>query len=177
MFTLPDPFSVVPRVSSPVLMFVAPGLVFGETQGVGSHFHVLRYQTRFRWCGVSRIPFSSFVLPDSFSAISTASGPIFMFCVPILVFDGTEGVGSHFHVLRGLVIGDTEVVGSCFNVLRARIFGGAEGVGSRFNILRSLSRFRRIRECRLPFSCFARPNSFSTVPTTSGPVFKFSLLD
>jgi hypothetical protein len=63
-FTLLESFSAVPRASGPVLMFYAPGLVFGGTKGVGSHFHVLPSQTRFRWCGGRRVQFSCFALPD-----------------------------------------------------------------------------------------------------------------
>jgi hypothetical protein len=99
-FALPESFSAVPRVSGAVFMFCAPVLVFGGTDGVGSRFHVLRSRTRFRRCGGRRVPFSCFALPNSFSAVSRASGAVFMLCVPILVFDGTEGVGSRFHVLR-----------------------------------------------------------------------------
>jgi hypothetical protein len=47
-----------------------------------------------------------------------------MFCAPELVFGGTKGAGSHFHVLR------------------------------------SMTRFRRRRVRRVPFSCFARPELF-----------------
>jgi hypothetical protein len=41
-FALPDPFSIVPRASSLVFMFYAPGPVFGGTDGVGSCYNVLR---------------------------------------------------------------------------------------------------------------------------------------
>jgi hypothetical protein len=47
-FARPDSFSVVPRVSGPVFMFCEPGIVFGGNEGVGSHFVVLRAQTRFQ---------------------------------------------------------------------------------------------------------------------------------
>jgi hypothetical protein len=94
-------------VSVPVLMFCAPGLVFGGAEYVGSRFHVLPARTRFRRYRRRRVPFSCFVLPDSFSAVPSASGPVFMFCPPGLVFGGTECVGSRFHVLpaRTLIIG------------------------------------------------------------------------
>jgi hypothetical protein len=92
----------------PVFMFCAPGLVFGVTDGVRSRFnvlharncfHVLHTQTRFRRCQVRRVPFLYFALPDSFSAVPTASGPIFMFCAPGFILGGTKGILSHFHVL------------------------------------------------------------------------------
>jgi hypothetical protein len=72
-----------------------------------------------------------------FPAVLRASAPVFMFYAPGQVFDGSEGVGSRFHVL-------------C-----------------------SRSRFPRYRECRVPFSCFALPDSFSAVPRASGPFFMF----
>jgi hypothetical protein len=51
------------------------------------------------------------------------------------------------------------------------IFGGAECVGSRFHVLRSRTHFRRYRGRRVPFSCFALPDSFWAVPKASGPIF------
>jgi hypothetical protein len=99
-FARPFSFSAVPRKWDPVFMFCAPGLFFGGTEGVGSRFHVLRSRTRFRWYRGRRVPFSFFALSDSFSAVSSASGLVFMFCAPVLIFSGTEGVGSHFHVWR-----------------------------------------------------------------------------
>jgi hypothetical protein len=80
-------------------MFCAPELIFAGTESVGYRFHVLRALTHFRRCGGCRVSFSCFALPDTFSAVPRASGPVLLFCVPVLVFDGTEGVGSRFHVL------------------------------------------------------------------------------
>jgi hypothetical protein len=118
-FALPDSLSAVPRASSFVFLFCAPGLIFDGNEGVRSLFHVLRSQTCFRWCGGRRLLFSCFVRPDSFSTVSRAwllfscfalpdsffvvlgaSGTVFMFCVPGLIFGGSEGVVSCFHVLR-----------------------------------------------------------------------------
>jgi hypothetical protein len=101
-FALPDSFSAVPRASGLVFKFCAPGLVLGSTEGVGSRFHVLHSRTRFPRYRGRRVPFSCFALPDSFSAVSRASGIVFMFCAPGLVFDGTEGDVSRFNVLRSL---------------------------------------------------------------------------
>jgi hypothetical protein len=175
-FALPDSFSAVPRASAPVFMFCAHrlifddtegvgtnfhvlctrthflryqgrwlpffmfcglGLVFGGTEGVGSRFHVLRSRSHFRRYQCCRLPFSCFALPNSFSAVPTASGPVFMFCAPGLIFSGTEGDRSRFHVLR------------------------------------SLTHFRWCRVRRVPFSCFVRPDSFSAVSRAIVPVFKF----
>jgi hypothetical protein len=99
-FPLTDMFSVVPRASGPVFMICAPGLIFGGTEGVGSRFHVLRSRTCFRRYRGRRVPFSCFALSDSFSAVPRESGSVYMFCPPELVFDGTEGVRSRFHVMR-----------------------------------------------------------------------------
>jgi hypothetical protein len=136
-FALSDSFSAVLRASGPVFMFCSPRLVFSDTHGIGSHFHVLRARTHFRRYRRRPLPFSCFALTDMFSAVRRASGPVFMFFAPGYVFGGTEGVGSRFHVLH------------------------------------SGTRFRRYRGCRVPFSCFALPNSFSTVQTASAPVFMF----
>jgi hypothetical protein len=138
-FVLPDSFSAVPRASSPVFFFCAPGLVFGINEGVRSRFHVLlsrtrfsailralgpvltfcasvfvfggidgvgsrflilRSRTRFQLYRGRRVPFSCFALPETFSTVPGASGVVFMFCAPVLIFGGTEGVGYRFHILR-----------------------------------------------------------------------------
>jgi hypothetical protein len=99
-FARPDSVSTVPRTSGPIFMFCAAGLVFGGVECVGSRFHVLRGQTHFRRYRGRRVPFSCFVLPDSFSVVPSASGPVLITCAPGIIFDGTEGVGSCFHVLR-----------------------------------------------------------------------------
>jgi hypothetical protein len=162
-FALPDLFLAVRRASGSVIMFCAPGLVFCGKEGVGSRFHVLCSRTRFRRCGVPRVPFSCFALSDSFSAVTRVSGPIFMFCAPGLIFCGSEGVGSRFHVLRSRTrfrrFRGRHVPFSCFAhpdsfsvVKRASgpvfifcasglLFGGSEGVGSCFHVLRSRTRF------------------------------------
>jgi hypothetical protein len=57
------------------------------------------------------------------------------------------------------------------------IFDGTEDVGSRFHVLRSLTNFRRFRGHRVPFSCFARPDSFSVVPRRLVPFSCFTLPD
>jgi hypothetical protein len=54
------------------------------------------------------------------------------------------------------------------------VFGGTECVGSRFHVLRSRTRFQLYRGRRVPFSCFACPDSFSAVPRASLHVFMFS---
>jgi hypothetical protein len=72
----------------------------GGTEGFGSRFHVLRSQTRFRWFRGRQVPFSYLASPYSFSTVPRASAPIYMFCAPVLVFGGAEGIGSRFHVLR-----------------------------------------------------------------------------
>jgi hypothetical protein len=181
-FACPNSFSAVPRPSGPVFMFCAHGFVFGGAEGVHSHSHVSRSRAFFWPYRGRRVPFSCFVLPDSFLTVSRASGPFFMFCAPGLIFGGIEGVGSHFHVLRSQTLfrryRGRQVPFSCFAltdsssaVLRVSgpvfifcapklIFGGAECVGSRFHVLRARTHFRWNRGRRVPFSCFALPDSF-----------------
>jgi hypothetical protein len=81
-------------------MFCAPGLIFDGTEGVGSRFHVLRARIHVELYRGRRVPFSCFARPNSYSVVPRALGPVFMFCAPGLIFGGTEGVGSRFHVLR-----------------------------------------------------------------------------
>jgi hypothetical protein len=118
-------------------MFSATGHIFDGAEGVESRSHVLNARTHFRRNRGRRFPFSCFAFLDSFSANRRASGLDFLFCAPGHVFDGTEGVGSRFHVLR------------------------------------SRARFRRYRGRRIPFSFFARPDSFSKVLMASCPVSVF----
>jgi hypothetical protein len=93
---LPDSFWVVPRAPGLVVMFCIPEIVWGGTQGVASSFHVLRSRTRFLRYRGRRVSFACFALPDSFSAVPRAPGPVFMFFAHELVMGGTEGAGSHF---------------------------------------------------------------------------------
>jgi hypothetical protein len=62
-------------------MFRATGLIFGGTEGVGSHFHGLRSRARF-----GKFP--------------RAPYPVFMVCAPGLVLGDNEGVWFCFLVLR-----------------------------------------------------------------------------
>jgi hypothetical protein len=41
LFSFPDSFSAVHRVSSLVFLFCAPDLIFDGTEGIGYRFHVL----------------------------------------------------------------------------------------------------------------------------------------
>jgi hypothetical protein len=81
-FALLDPFSAVPTTTGPVLMFCAPGLIFGDTEGVESCFHVLHYRTHFRRFRGRRVSFSGFALPDPFSAVWRRQDPLTCFPLP-----------------------------------------------------------------------------------------------
>jgi hypothetical protein len=148
----------------------------------------VRYQGR-------QVPFLSFALPDSFSTVPRASGPVFIFCALGLFLGGTEGNRSRFHVLRSRIrfrryrgrrhpfacfaLSDPfwavpRASGPNFMFCAPRlIFGGIEGAGSRFHILCSGTRFGQYRWRRVTFSSFALPDSFSTVPRGSGSFFHF----
>jgi hypothetical protein len=176
-------------------MFCAPEHVFNGTEGVWSRFHVLRARTNFRRKQGRRVPFSSFALLESFPAVSWVSCPVFMFCAPGLDLVGTKGDNSRINVLRAqtrfpryrerrvkfscFAIPDSfsavsTATGSVFMFCAPRlIFGGNKGVGYHFQILRARTHFRRCRVRWVPFSCFARPDSFSAIPRVLGPVFMF----
>jgi hypothetical protein len=146
-------------------------------------------------CRGRRVPYSRLALPDSFSAVPRASGAVFMFCAPELIFGGTEGVGSCFHFLRARTCSRryrgrrvpfkyftfldsfstvTSASGHFFLFCApGLILGGTECIVSRFHVLRSRTHFRRYRGRHVPFSCFARPDTLSAVPRASGPVFMF----
>jgi uncharacterized protein (DUF3820 family) len=173
-FALPDPFLAVSRASGPVFMFCAPRPISGGTEGGGgSHFNVLRTQTRigrYRGC---RLLFSYFTLTHLFWAVPSEPGPVFIFCARRPVLSGTVGVGSHFNVWRsrnhfGRYRG-RRVPFSCFALpdpywalpsasgpvfmfcALELVFGGTLGVGSRFNFLRSRNRFEQYRVRRVSF--------------------------
>jgi hypothetical protein len=99
-FARPNSFSAVTRASAPIFTFCAYGPISGGTVGVPSRFHVFCSRTCFRRYRGRRVPFSCFALSDSFSAVPWASGPIFVFCAPGLVFGCIEGVRPPFHVLH-----------------------------------------------------------------------------
>jgi hypothetical protein len=156
-------------------MFCAPELICCGSEGVGSHYHVLRARTLFLRYRGSWVPFLCFAHLDSFFAVSGVTCP---------VFDGTEEFGSRFHVL----LSQTHFRRHWewrfpFQVLVSRThFGGTGCDVSRFHVLRSrthfrrgraLTRFRRYRGRRLPFSCIALSDLFPMVPKASGPVFMF----
>jgi hypothetical protein len=61
------------RALDSVFMFHAPGLIFGDTGGVGSHFYVLRSRSHFWRYRERLVMFSCFALQDSFSAVSKVS--------------------------------------------------------------------------------------------------------
>jgi hypothetical protein len=92
-FALPDPFWAVPWVLGPVFLFCVAGFVWGGTERVRSHFYVLRSCTSFRRYQGRRVPFSCFVLSDSFWDVPKASGPIYKFCAPRHVL--TAGACDH----------------------------------------------------------------------------------
>jgi hypothetical protein len=190
-------FSAVPRASGPVFMFCAPGLVFSGTEGVVSRFHVLCSQTHFRryrgrqvpfscLCSRNRlrrylgrrVPISCFVLPDMFSAVPSASGSDLIFCAPRTRFRRCRVclVLYSCFVLPDSFSAVPRASGSVFMFCAPRlIFGGTEGVVSRFHVLCSQTHFRRYRGRRVPFSCFARPDLFPTVPRASDAVLMFSV--
>jgi hypothetical protein len=174
-FAPPHSLSAERRASAPVLMFCAPQLDFDDTGGVSSRFYVLRARTHFRRYRGRRVPFSYFALPDLFLAVPRATGTVFIFCDPGIIFDGTKGVGSRFNVLRSRTrfrwYRGRRVPFSCF--APGIIFDFTEGVGSRFHVLRSRTRFRRCRRPQVMFSCFVLSGTFPEVQRSSGPVFMF----
>jgi hypothetical protein len=156
-FARPDSISAVPRASAPDFMFCAHRLVFGGTEGVRSCFHVLRALTHFQRYRGRPVPFSCFALPDSFLAMPSALGPVIIFCASELVFDGTEGVGTSFHVMRArthfLRYQGRRLPFSCFVVPDS---------------------FLAVLSASGPVFKFCSPRvvySFSAVPRLSAPVF------
>jgi hypothetical protein len=92
-------------------------------------------------------------------AVQRASGPVLIFCVPVLILCGTEGVGSVFMFCApGLLLGGTKGVRSTIHVLRTRTY------------------FRRYRGCVVQYSFFALPDTFLAKLRVRGPIFMFCVL-
>jgi hypothetical protein len=140
-FALPNSFSAVLRASSPAFMFCAPEPVFGDTGDVGSIF----------------------AFPDSFSAVPRALGPVFMCFAPGRVRRYRQRrVPFSCFAHPDSFSAKSKALGPVFKFCaQGHNFGRTEGVRSRFNGLRSRTHVRRYRWRRLPFSCFALPESFS----------------
>jgi hypothetical protein len=144
-------------------MSCAPGLIFGATEGVGSRFHVLRARTSFRRYRGRPVPFSYFARSDSFLAVLRASGAVFIFCAPRLVFDGTERVGSRLYVLRARTYFRRyrwRLISVFMLYAAGLIFDCTEGVRARFYVVHALTHFWRYQGLWVPFSYFALPDSF-----------------
>jgi hypothetical protein len=145
-FALPHSFSAVPRALGPVFMFCAPGLIFGDTEGVGCRCHVLCSQTHFRRYRGRPVPFSCFALPDMFSAVPSASGHVFMFYAPRLIFRRYRGRRVPFSCF-GIPESYSAVPrasGPIFNFYAlGLVFGGTEGVRYHFHVLHSRTCFLR----------------------------------
>jgi hypothetical protein len=140
---------VVPRASSKVFKFQAPGLISSGTESVRFNFQILSAWTHFRRYKGRRVQFPSFVLPDSFLVIPRMLGPVFKFHAPELIFGGIESVKSSFQVRAPKLI-----------------FGSTEGVGSSFQVSHSRTYFK-----------FTLQESLSAIQKASGPVFKFGIVE
>jgi hypothetical protein len=140
--------------------------VLDGTEGAGSCFHVLRNRTRcWRYRG-RHVRFSRFTLPNPFSEVKRAPVLVFIFCAPILILGGIEGVGSSFHDLRSRThfrrYRGLRVKFSCVALLL--VLGGTECIGSCFHVFRFRSHFRRYQGHQFQFSCFALQDIFSAIP-------------
>jgi hypothetical protein len=119
-----------------------------------------------------------FCAPESiFSDIEVTRSSL-MFCTPRLIFGGTEGAGSNFHVLL--------LPNPFLTVLRTRgpvflfcapglIFGGTESARSNFHVLHSRLIFVDNEGVRSHFFV-SLPDSFSVVAKVSSLVLMFCAL-
>jgi hypothetical protein len=152
-------------------------------------FYVPR--TRFRQYGWRQIHFSYFTLTYSFWTVPRAPCPIFTFCALRLIFGGTEGAGSIFHILRSWTrfrrYRGCQALFSCFvlpdsfsAVPRASgslfmscapelVFSSTEGTCPIFMFCVPGLIFGGTEGARSTFH--ALPNLFSAVPMALGPLF------
>jgi hypothetical protein len=73
---------VVPRVPNLVFIFRFLRPIFSNTEGAGSSVHFLLSQTHFRRYTGRPVKSSCVPLPNLFSAVPRALGPVFMFVLP-----------------------------------------------------------------------------------------------
>jgi hypothetical protein len=116
-----------------------------------------------------------FCTPELVSTVPRVPRPIFMFCALRLIFDGSKGVGSCFHVLRLDSFSTvTRASGPIFMFCATgHVFSGPEGDVSRFHVLCAETSFWRYQGRRVLFSCFALTDTFSAVRRASGLDFIF----
>jgi hypothetical protein len=159
---LPDTFLVVLRAPILVFMCCAPGPILGGTEGVGSTFHVLRFQTLFRRYHRRPVLFSCFALLDSFSAVPRAPGHFFMYCPQRLIWAEPRALGSPSYFALPDLFSTVTSCPICMFCAPRPILCGTECVESQFHVLRGRTHFRqnRGRGRRVLFSCFALLDSF-----------------
>jgi hypothetical protein len=178
--------TTVPRKSGPLVIFRAPRIIFGGTEGVSSRLQVFISRIRFgRYRGL-QVPFLCWALLDSFFTVPRALGPFFHVFRSRTHFGG---VGSCFHVMRSpthfrryrgrRVSFSYFALPDSFSLVPRKsgpvfmycamglIFDGTDDVETRFQILRSRTRFGQYRRRRVQFSCYALPDSFYSVPGVS----------
>jgi hypothetical protein len=63
-------------------------------------FSCFALPNKFSAVPVRRVTFSCFALAESFPVVLRASGPVFKFCTPRLVFGGTAVIESRFQGFR-----------------------------------------------------------------------------
>jgi hypothetical protein len=125
------------------------------------------------------VPFSCFVLPNSFLAVPWTSGPVFMFCAPGLVFGSAEGDRSRFFcfALPDSFLAVPRASGLVFMFGAPEpVCGGTKGAESSFYVLRSRTRLPPYRWRQVNFSCFSLSDPFSVILRAPSPVFMFYAL-
>jgi hypothetical protein len=175
-FMLVDPFSTVQRATDPVLMFYAPGLIFGGTEGVKSNFLFCAPRLVFGGTKTVRSHFI-FYAPKLVFGCTVGADTTFMFCAQGPILGSTKGVGSNFHISRYRThfrqyrgrqlqfsfraLPDSfsavpRVPGPIFMFCAPGVFfSSTEGALSSFYVLRSRTHCRQYHEHRVQFSCFS----------------------
>jgi hypothetical protein len=159
-FARPDSFSAIARASGPVFMFCASGLIFYGIEGVESLFRILLFRTLFWRCRVCRVPFLCFAHPNTFSAVSTASNPVFMFFRSRTCFwqcGGRRVLFSCF-ALSDTFSAEPRALGPVFMFRPPQlVFSGIEGVDSHFHLFSFPDSFSAVRRVRDPVFMFCAP--------------------
>jgi hypothetical protein len=156
-------------------MFCASGHDFDDTEAAGSCFHFLHVRACFRRNRGRRLPFSCFGFPYSFLMVPRRRSRFHVFIshTRFRRYGGCQVPFSCFARLDSFSAVPREAGPIFMFCAPGHIFGVMEGRQTRFHVLRSRTHFRRYGGRRVPFSCFARPDSFSVEPMASGPVFIF----
>jgi hypothetical protein len=98
-FMIPDSFLTILRLLHDALTIYAPTFTFDSCEVGAIIFHILRFQTHFRWSHRRCVHFSRFILHNSFSTILGSLHSVFQVLCCRIHFGDLESDMSIFYIL------------------------------------------------------------------------------